>query len=187
MFKTSRNLVFLFILFILSGCGTVKQTKVRVYAVDKPRVDQQLDGNAGYLVGRPPLPEEQGEKDTRRIYVMEFSAPAPEVPEIKKTFEEEVVITPTVSGAPTVTRETAPAPAGRQQQPTIEVPTGTVERTKVTQPTEYIVEKDDTLQKISKKFYGSYSKWPKIYEENKDVIKNPDVLVPGTKIIIPTE
>jgi len=51
---------------------------------------------------------------------------------------------------------------------------------------EYTVEKDDTLQKISKKFYDSYSKWPRIYEANKAVIPNPDKIQPGIVIQIPT-
>ena len=51
--------------------------------------------------------------------------------------------------------------------------------------TDYTVEKDDTLQKISKKFYNSYSKWPKIYEANKELIPNPDHIKPGIVIRIP--
>ncbi|MBF0595345.1 MAG: LysM peptidoglycan-binding domain-containing protein, partial [Candidatus Omnitrophica bacterium] len=52
-------------------------------------------------------------------------------------------------------------------------------------PVEYKVEKDDTLQKISKKVYGSYSKWTKIYDANKDVIKDPNRLKPGITLKIP--
>ncbi|HBR14717.1 MAG TPA: hypothetical protein DD723_04120 [Candidatus Omnitrophica bacterium] len=50
---------------------------------------------------------------------------------------------------------------------------------------EYTVEKDDTLQKISKKFYGTYSQWSKIYEANKERIENPDSIQPGIVIVIP--
>ena len=50
----------------------------------------------------------------------------------------------------------------------------------------YTVQKDDTLQKISKKVFGSYGKWYKIYEANKEKIKNPNVLKPGTVLTIPT-
>ena len=45
--------------------------------------------------------------------------------------------------------------------------------------------KDDTLQKISKKVYGSHGKWTKIYDANKDKIKNPNFVKPGTVITIP--
>jgi len=49
----------------------------------------------------------------------------------------------------------------------------------------YTVQKDDTLQKISKKLFGSYGKWYKIYEANKEKIKNPNILKPGTVLTIP--
>ena len=49
----------------------------------------------------------------------------------------------------------------------------------------YTVQKDDTLQKISKKIFGTYGKWYKIYEANKDKIKNPNILKPGTVLDYP--
>jgi len=49
----------------------------------------------------------------------------------------------------------------------------------------YTIKKGDTLSEIAKKFYGNSSKWQQIYEKNKKVIKNPNVLIPGTNIIIP--
>ncbi|MBI5023504.1 MAG: LysM peptidoglycan-binding domain-containing protein [Candidatus Omnitrophica bacterium] len=52
---------------------------------------------------------------------------------------------------------------------------------------QYTAEKDDTLQKISKKFYDSYSKWTRIYEANKSVIPNPDRIKPGTVLQIPMD
>jgi LysM repeat protein len=52
---------------------------------------------------------------------------------------------------------------------------------------EYTVQKDDTLQKISKKFYGSYSKWPRIYEANTSVIEDPNRIKPGIVIHIPKD
>ncbi len=50
---------------------------------------------------------------------------------------------------------------------------------------EYVVTEDDTLQKISKKVYGHYSGWLKIYEANKDQIPDPDHIRPGTMLRIP--
>jgi len=49
----------------------------------------------------------------------------------------------------------------------------------------YIIKKGDTLSKIAKKFYGDADRWRKIYEKNKKVIKNPNILIPGTEIVIP--
>lgn len=51
----------------------------------------------------------------------------------------------------------------------------------------YTVQKDDTLQKISKKFYDSYSKWQRIYEANKSVIEDPNRIKPGIVIQIPKD
>jgi nucleoid-associated protein YgaU len=49
------------------------------------------------------------------------------------------------------------------------------------------VQKDETLQKISHKFFGTTKKWTKIYELNKDTLKSPNKLYPGQVINIPVE
>jgi len=49
----------------------------------------------------------------------------------------------------------------------------------------YIVRKGDTLSKISKRYYGSPNRWYKIYEANRDVLDNPDMLRLGMKLRIP--
>lgn len=47
---------------------------------------------------------------------------------------------------------------------------------------EYEVKKGDNLSKIAQQ-YGTT--WQKIYEANKDQIKNPDLIQPGWKLKIP--
>ncbi len=59
---------------------------------------------------------------------------------------------------------TAPPPAGEQS---------------------YTVVKGDSLSKIAKRFYGDAQRWKKIYEANKDQIKNPDLIHPGQTFRIP--
>lgn len=49
----------------------------------------------------------------------------------------------------------------------------------------YTVVKGDSLSKIAKQFYGNASQWRKIYEANKDLIKNPDLIHPGQTFRIP--
>ncbi|MDX6182724.1 LysM peptidoglycan-binding domain-containing protein [Flavobacterium sp. Fl-77] len=49
--------------------------------------------------------------------------------------------------------------------------------------TDYTVVSGDSLSKIGKKHGVS---WQAIYEANKDVIKNPDLIQPGWKLKIPT-
>lgn len=50
----------------------------------------------------------------------------------------------------------------------------------------YIVKKGDTLWSIAKKYYGNGTKYTKIYEANKSKIKNPSMIQPGQKLVIPT-
>ncbi len=47
------------------------------------------------------------------------------------------------------------------------------------------VKPGETLSHIAQKFYGNANEWRKIYEANKDVIKNPSLIYPGQKLVIP--
>jgi LysM repeat protein len=47
------------------------------------------------------------------------------------------------------------------------------------------VVKGDTLWAIAKKFYGSGNQYPKIFNANKDKIKNPNLIYPGQVLTIP--
>ncbi|MGE5413510.1 MAG: LysM peptidoglycan-binding domain-containing protein [Syntrophomonadaceae bacterium] len=49
----------------------------------------------------------------------------------------------------------------------------------------YVVQSGDSLSKISKKFYGDANSWKRIFEANKDVVKNPDLIQPGWRLRIP--
>lgn len=49
----------------------------------------------------------------------------------------------------------------------------------------YTVVKGDSLSKIAKRFYGDAQQWQKIYEANRDQIKNPDLIYPGQTFRIP--
>lgn len=49
----------------------------------------------------------------------------------------------------------------------------------------YVVAAGDSLYKIAARFYGSGSRWPEIFEANKDIIKNPRIIRPGQKLRIP--
>jgi nucleoid-associated protein YgaU len=50
----------------------------------------------------------------------------------------------------------------------------------------YIIQKGDTLSKIAKQFYGDPNKYPQIFEANREVIRDADLIFPGQKIRIPT-
>ena len=47
------------------------------------------------------------------------------------------------------------------------------------------VVKGDTLSKIAARYYGDPSLYPKIFEANRDRIKNPDLIQVGWKLRIP--
>jgi nucleoid-associated protein YgaU len=49
----------------------------------------------------------------------------------------------------------------------------------------YLIEKGDTLSKIAKQFYGDANRYPEIFEANREVIRDPDLIFPGQKIRIP--
>lgn len=49
----------------------------------------------------------------------------------------------------------------------------------------YTIKKGDTLWAIAKKYYGKGSEYPKIFNANKDKIKDPNKIYPGQVIKIP--
>jgi nucleoid-associated protein YgaU len=51
----------------------------------------------------------------------------------------------------------------------------------------YVIQSGDSLSAIAKKYYGNGSLYPRIFEANREVIKNPDLIYPGQKIRIPLD
>jgi nucleoid-associated protein YgaU len=49
----------------------------------------------------------------------------------------------------------------------------------------HVVAKGDTLSKIAEQYYGDEMLYKKIFEANRDVIKNPDLIQIGWKLRIP--
>jgi nucleoid-associated protein YgaU len=49
----------------------------------------------------------------------------------------------------------------------------------------YTVVAGDNLSKIANKFYGDAKQWKRIFEANRDIIKNPDLIKPGQMLKIP--
>ena len=67
----------------------------------------------------------------------------------------------------------------------VEKPTTKPEFNTTNNPSTYIIKSGDSLSKIAKKFYGRANDWQKIFEANKDKIKDPDLIYPGQQINIP--
>lgn len=49
----------------------------------------------------------------------------------------------------------------------------------------YEVQRGDSLSKIAKKYYGNAMKYPVIFEANKPMLKDPNLIYPGQMLRIP--
>ena len=52
---------------------------------------------------------------------------------------------------------------------------------------QYTVKSGDTLSKLAERFYNAPGKWEKIYDANKDILKNPNYIYIGMKLTIPAD
>ena len=88
-----------------------------------------------------------------------------------------------------VTSEERAKPVAKQIPSSAEKPAATPVTAKTTRPAaqEYTVKAGDTLTKLAERFYNSMSKWEKIYEANKDSLKNPNYIYIGQKLMIPSD
>ena len=51
----------------------------------------------------------------------------------------------------------------------------------------YEIKSGDTLSGIAKQYYGSATKFVRIFEANRDIIRDPNKIYPGQKISIPLD
>lgn len=49
----------------------------------------------------------------------------------------------------------------------------------------HIVKQGETLSLIASKYYKDSSRWKDIYNANRSILKNPDIITPGTRLVIP--
>ena len=49
----------------------------------------------------------------------------------------------------------------------------------------YTVAKGDSLSTIAKQLWGDANQWPRIFEANRSIIKDPDLIHPGQVLTIP--
>lgn len=150
---------------LLSGCT------VRTYPMTRDRVDQDLTaGNRGYLQGKAPaVTKERKTQRTTRVVEIEMTSPV----KIDKS-KREPVAEPSTYIAPLPEKRTMERAAPALVEPTVAFE-------------KYTVQKGDTLQKISQKYFGTSKKWTKIYEANKDTLKAPDKIYVGQVLNIPVD
>lgn len=168
----------IYVVILLSGLGLsllLSGCVVRSYPVTKDRVDQDLSGNRGYLQGSAPAPETKARKTTRTTQAIEI--------EVRSPIKFERLSKAPAQKTTAVERIEPVSPEGNRgylmQSVSPEIEALLAQS--------YVVKKGDTLQKISKKFYGTSKKWGKIYEANKGILKGPDKVYPGQTISIPVE
>ena len=162
------------LVFVVSGCV------VRSYPVTKDRVDQDLNiGNQGYLAG------EKTESAKDRPATRSYQAVEVELhPPIK--FERMPKSKP-VEASGYSESQNAGEDQGSWGNRGYITRSISPEESDASVMEKYTVKKGDTLQKISKQFFGTTKKWTKIYEANKGVLKAPNKIYPGQVIDVPVE
>jgi LysM repeat protein len=88
------------------------------------------------------------------------------------------------AGATTVVEQTYGA--GQAAAPVEQIHTDALVRHHE-QSRSYTVRPGDTLSSIAKRFYGSPASWPWLYQVNRAVMKNPNVIYPGQMLNVPYE
>ncbi|MDD5561225.1 MAG: LysM peptidoglycan-binding domain-containing protein [Candidatus Omnitrophica bacterium] len=153
----------------LSGCVA------RTYNLTRDRLDQDISaasGNRGYIMGAAPA-ETSKRKTTRTTRVFEI--------ELGRTKPLQQRVPPVMPSS-----NIMPGASVMDMEETIILQEEPIAETMDQSFESYTVGKNDTLQKISKKFYGTTRKWPKIYEANKDILRSPDKLYAGQTLKIPS-
>ena len=175
-----RSFIVLMGIVFLTGC------LVRTYTIERQRIDTEVRGNRGYLGGRP---KAQMRKDRlgpkRKITVVEM-----ELGSHQPRKEKKAGIRAARSGV--FENEQSYSESERVEVRELEVTqAANVEYFDSSEVGEqgfryYTVQENDTLQKISSKFYGTTKKWNSIYEENKEILKTADKIYPGLRLKIPS-
>jgi NitT/TauT family transport system substrate-binding protein len=85
--------------------------------------------------------------------------------------------------------EEKPKPVAKQVPASTERAAATPVTAKTTKSAaqEYTVKAGDTLSKLAGHFYNSTYKWERIYEANRDSVKNPHYIYIGQKLMIPAD
>ena len=167
------------VLFVVSGC------LVRTYTVEKPRTDLEVQGNQGYIVGgknQQAAPTSRLGK-TRKYTVVEIELGKSKREVKKETSEETSLSQPSLpeASASSVKEEAV----FKESTPSKRVEEESTLTNEQPRYKTYTVKKNDTLQKISKRFYGTTRRWLKIYKANRDILKSPDRVYPGQVLKIP--
>ena len=76
--------------------------------------------------------------------------------------------------------KTSPPPRATKPRPALR-------RSKSAGSQQYTVKAGDTLSKLAGQFYNATEKWDRIYDANRDQLKNPNYIYIGMKLMIPSD
>ena len=159
---------FVAVMLGLTGLLTLSGCRAATRVAEVPRVDLSLEeGNRGYLVGKPPeTPVEL--KTTRQIMQTDIEIPSFYKPKRTGGAAGPMDIVPPEMD---VTEQAAQAPAQGVPEPY----------------DTYVVKKGESLWSIAAKpeVYGKATRWRRIFDANREVLKSPDRLRPGMALKIP--
>ena len=179
-----------FVLVLSAVCVGTGCASVTSQVVEKPRVDQEMKGNRGYLAGS--APQAQTRKSTRQIIQTDIELATGQ--EVKAWWKRKTTPSaqPQAQAQPAgpakpVQALTAPVPAPSDWEEEPSAPPAPVrpKPAEVRSPSTYVVQKGDTLEKIAKKLYGDPNQWRQIYNANKDKLASPNRIYSGQKLVIP--
>lgn len=141
-----------------------------------------------WVASRPSLRPEARMARSAQALFREGPASAPAAPIMDNTagFQPATPSQPSPS-TPVQQHLSQSVPLGTPAAEPPNVPDLTVyERTEKIKTTRFhIVRKDETLSAISQQYYGSPTRWRHILDANRDAIKDPNKIRPGTKLILP--
>lgn len=92
-----------------------------------------------------------------------------------------------------VEAKSKPIAAEEKTKPVAKQITTTSEKTPASAPIAkagaqaYTVKAGDTLGRLAEQYYGTSNKWEKIYDANREAVKNPNYIFIGQKLVIPTD
>jgi nucleoid-associated protein YgaU len=149
--------------FVLGGCRAATSIK------ELPRVDLQVEtagGNRGYLIGTPPAASDL--KTHRQMFGLDIEVP---------TFAR---LTPGEAPPEGMSEE---GMMGEESAETIDEAAMEYQGPYDT----YVVQKGDSLWSIAAKpeIYGKATQWRRIFDANRDMLKNPGQLRAGMTLRIP--
>ena len=155
-------------LLLAAGCQGPSRMATRVK--DVPRIDLSLEGgNRGYLVGTPPAGTGSG-KTTRQMVETDVELPTFYAPKsgAKPGFDQ--------MAPPEIEQEEPQGGSAGAQQPPARYET-------------YVVQPGESLWSIAAKpeIYGKATRWRRIFDANRDLLKSPDRLKAGMTLRIPRE